>query len=563
MTTRRLLGLCAVLCLGLLTSCNNGGGGGGARVGAAPAAPTQPEAEPNDLFDDAELLDSNVAGIGDLAESGDIDVWAFEATAGAVYRIELQAFILDFGGWSETNNELRFEVYDTDRDQICRHDNAVFLGRAIDLDIPHLMIDEDGTHYVRLTARDNNSGGRYSIRCVPVEMSELQYETEAYGESGGNDTIDTAQLVESGTIWGYHVDDESDYYAFEISAPSLVTMEMMTYRNGFLATETRYYDPYLRFYDATGAQLATNDDAYFYDSTIWVYIDQPGTYYARVHEYSGSVADGEYFLGLDIEPVSASPEATDNNLQDTAAPIQLGDFVANSLAAGEQAYYSLSLSAGDLLRLHHYSGSIHTGSDASVVLHILDEDGTAVPYRSGFFAHRWLALETGHYTVRVSANVAAAYAFRVERIRQSTFEVEADDTANETPLSAAPVIGTGNGRSGAIDFTDDADVYRFTGQPNHLMSFSVHAGNSGDSGARQLNGHGSSLRPRLRLFDADGNVLQEVASDSIRGAQRCTNVFATAELAFESTDAGTYYLEVTSLNSLFGESYFYLLERTR
>lgn len=563
MTTQyRLLSLCSLAVIAILVGCNGGGGGGGggsiAEV-AAPAPRVQDEFESNDTFDLANLLEPEIAGLGDLDAGTDVDFWSFAGTEGDVVCIEVQALILDQARWTDMNNDVMLEVYGPDRALIARHDDSLFPGRDIDLDIPLLMIDQTGTHYIRVANRTTTrEGGAYSIRCRHIRLEGEQFEAEAYATSGSNDSVATAQPIEPGTLWGYHVDNEYDFYSFEVTEPSTVRIDIKAIRGGILAGESRYYDPLIRFYNEAGTQLTANDDSVYYDSGLWLYVAEPGNYSFAVHEYSGNSADGEYFVTLEVDR-AARRAVTLNETPETAFQVQYRDFVAEELPPQVVQHYKLWATAGDMVRLYTYQGGNHTASAGGVGFDILGPDGVSLAADTGLFARRVLVRATGfqQITVTNSSSTPRSYAFRTEYVRRSTFEQQPNDT-----VAQARTIGMGPGYSGAIESDGDIDLYRVTAAADRVLSLTIHAENVSDFGLRQMNGFGSALRPMVRILDADGNELTRGFHSTSRGAQRPSNAFATVEVAFVPVEPGAYFVEVSSLSG-FGSNHTYLIEQTR
>ncbi|MEM7235727.1 MAG: hypothetical protein AAF517_26390, partial [Planctomycetota bacterium] len=361
MNTMRMISLTMTLALvSLGTGCGGGGGGGGgsASSGTSAPVPIQEENESNDTFDLAESLQPGIAGVGELDDPADVDFWSFEAIAGEVIAIELQAAILDQVDWAANCNSVRIEVYGPDRTLFRSHNNVFYPGRVIDLDFPHLVIESSGTHFIRLENADTTvAGDDYSIRWERAAIANLQFEVEPIGTPGLNDNQSNAELITEGTIYGYHVDQEHDFYAFEVTEASQVSVRIEAQRIGILPGEPRYYDPLIRFESSLGT-VVSNDDFTSYDSGLELFVVEPGTYFIDVFEFSGSIADGRYLLSLEIDPVGAPIPVGENVDPSAAFPTVYGEVVEQAIVAGETQFYTFDAVAGDLVRLVHYSGSI-------------------------------------------------------------------------------------------------------------------------------------------------------------------------------------------------------------
>ena len=152
------------------------------------------------------------------------------------------------------------------------------------------------------------------------------------------------------------------------------------------------------------------------------------------------------------------------------------------------------------------------------------------------------------------------HAFRLLRIREATFETAPLDT-----LGGAATIGEIGAHAGRITTADPVDLYRFTAEPGSQISFSIYAGTNVGFGARDVDQHGSTLIPMLRILDEDGFVVQEAFNDICGRPHRPTNHLADIEIAVRTPageGGGTLFLEVTA-DAGAGDDGVYVVERTR
>src|SRR6185503_2316083 len=119
----------------------------------------------------------------------------------------------------------------------------------------------------------------YALLVKTLSVTNLQEEAEPTGTSGVNDTPGTAEAITPGTVHGYHVSDEDDFYTITVTGPTKIHLELTAYRNGVSREDPKYYDTYLYLYDTDGTtELISVDDAYFYDSAIEYTLTAAGTY---------------------------------------------------------------------------------------------------------------------------------------------------------------------------------------------------------------------------------------------------------------------------------------------
>lgn len=140
---------------------------------------------------------------------------------------------------------------------------------------------------------------------------DVAIDNSTYGTAQDIGTLSSGALVKllgfrGITLGGYFADDnnKADFYSFTLTSPAMLTLNVFTARN----------DPILGLYDASGTQLAFNDDgAADFDSFLKFDNLAAGTYIAAVtgyfdKNYSFSTADGDtnFLYNLQIETTAAS-----------------------------------------------------------------------------------------------------------------------------------------------------------------------------------------------------------------------------------------------------------------
>jgi hypothetical protein len=546
-----LLSTSALACLAgalLLPACGGGGGGGG----GGPKAVVL-EAEPNNDSTTALSLSLDGFGTGDVATIADVDYWKAQLSSGSLVRVELVGTRLDQAGWDGSINVPRVTVWDTDgTSKLLEHDYGGFTSDgwshgAHDLDMPLFRVPATGTYFVSVTQDDQTlAGGEYAVRFARVSLSSLQQETEAAGATGGNDTSATAQTLNPGNLRGFHVDDESDFFSFTVTTPSIVRLELTTYRNGVFGGDDEYYDPYLYLYDTDGTtELQSNDDTYFYDSALEHRLVDPGTYFVEVTECCGA-GDAEYFLSFSRTNASANSESEPNDDFMTADATSYGSRVTGSAGPLETDFYSFSGTAGDMVRVQIFDVDNNESSVDDISLDLIGTDGTtSLSYDTGgdFQIYTTILQSTGTFYLQVDAGVATGYTLELTRFQASKQESE----PNDTDLTAS-TLDSSKRASGVIATIGDVDFFEISGSEDRLTRVVVYADNSptDSDGDEEHSGHGSSLAPLITIQDELGATIATSTSLPTNGiyTESVTDPLPTAQVAFIAPATGTYFVKV-------------------
>jgi len=557
-------GLSALAILMLLAACSSGGGGGG-----IPNVTAEDETTPNDALADANALTLGTPIRGDVSTAGDVDSFAIQLTVGQTVRFELLGTRLDQGNWDANANVPRLTILDTDansNDKLLEQD---FSGNfsdgwgwgTHDLDIPMFRVPATGIYFVQVTQdNDTSDGGAYILRASSVSVSGPQQEAEAAGVSGDNDTFDTAELIRPGTMHGYHVASELDYYKFTISGPTVVSFELCAYRNGVYADTGIYYDTWVELFDTDGTtELTSDDDTYFYDSAIQYELTTAGTYYFVVDEYDP--ADGEYFLTYTATSVGGALESEPNNDAATADSIAFGGRVRGVNSLGESDFYKYSGKAGDMVRVQYFDSDNAQSKPDDVVVSLIGTDGATELAWGGDEDLQTLTTilqETGTFYIKVeNGGVDSPYAVVLTRFATSTYETEPNDTDAEAGVLATRV-------SGVIDSAPDVDMYSITLTKDRLARFTCYAssGATSSDGVGDLSGHGSDLAPLIELVDDTGTVVASSTSMPALGiyAECVTDPLPTCTLAAVIDTTGTYFVRVSAADGGFSATHYYVLE---
>lgn len=573
------LGACSLLVSLLLGACSGGGGN------STPLTVLL-EAEPNDAPAQARAMSLKRPASGEVSVIGDEDWWSIELSAGQVVQIEMFAARLDHASWDAASNAAQLKLFAPDGvTELLGHYptgapaplQALSGPPAVhawnwgqhDLDIPLYRAQSSGAHYLRVSGGDPAlAGGEYALVVTRVSLPGWQVELEPVGVSGVNDIAANAQPITAGTIYGFHVDDGSDFYSFTVSQPTYVDLELVTYRNGLYAGDDEYFDPEMFLYDTDGVSaLNGDDDTYFYDSCIQHWIATPGTYFIEVTECCDA-GDGAYFLRVRTSSVaSPTAEVESNDTFATAQAVQSGQVIDAQISNADDDYYSIAALAGDTLYVKLFDEDNRQDADEDVIVVLLAPDGvTQADFLGGggLEVARALLPADGTYFVRctTSSPSTTPYGLQVRRVRRSGFETEPNDTALD-----AESFNSAGFAAGAIDTLGDADVFAFSASADRLVTIST-IGDSDEYGESNgffdLAGWGSQLGAKLEILATDGTTVLATSlsnSHAHLSTESVVDGLALQAVSFIAPADGTYFVRVTSDDGTFGADMLYALQK--
>jgi len=543
----------SVLC-SFLGACSSGSSGGGISSTAIT------ESEPNDMTTQAKSLRVGEFGLGTVTDDTDTDFWKVNLSANQLITVEVFGNRLDQAGWSGNFNAARVTLFDTDGTTmlIDQSDENFQWTDDQDTDIFTFRAPASGSYFLALNVATAGSGGDYLVTVQPTTVqTPIQMETEGEGMTGVNDTDATAQAITPGTVVGFHVDDESDFYSFTVTNPSLVTFETHGHRNGDWKSDT-YYDPFIVLYDSALNTLDSDDDSYYLDSSVHYLVTTPGTYFIEVTECCAA-GDSGYFLEFTLDEfatLNPVAEVEPNDAMGTAQMLQFGDFVQGDVAPGTDDYFAIACNAGDRIYVQVFDSN--NFQDALSSVNVTIEDGLAmiVPAEGsggGLQFERTILTATGTYFVHVTAGTATDYALRIMQ-EPADFETEPNDTVANAGTFDADGLA-----AGVMDQLADNDIFAFQGRTNVPVIFSVLADNVGPNGYFEVDDFGSSLAPVINVLDAASNIL--ATSDStFANAVGIRDGIASVSLAFLPPSNGTFFVEVVDEAGSFGADFTYVLQ---
>jgi hypothetical protein len=542
--------------LALLAACGGGGGGGGG------SATVVEEAEPNDAPAAAGALAVGGFGHGTVPDGSDTDFWGVVLAAGEVVSVEVFANRLDQATWASGPNAAKVTLLDTDGASVLleQGDGQFAWNAEQDTDIHAFRAPAAGTYYLRVDVDDPLVGGGDYLIAVrsASQAAPLQLELEPAGASGANDSDLVAETIVPGTVSGFFVDDETDWYELTLAAPSLVSFTMHAHRNGVWQGDDSLYDSALDLLDSGLNVLAVNDDCFYLDSSIHHALALPGTYFLVVSECCGT-GDSGYdleFTSTALAPLAVS-EVEPNDSTVTAQSAQFGAWIEGDVTPLDDDFYAFACTAGYRLQVEVFDAGNLQGALDDVVVTIEDGAAGVLPVDAGgaLQIHRTILVGSGTYLVHVASAGTTDYALRVTET-PGRFENEPNDTA----ANAGSFDGAGLA-AGVIDVAADADLFAFSATMGVPVVLSCIADNGvGAGGFAALDGFGSGLAPVLAVKDAGGTIL--ASSNSLFGtAVGVVDGLASVSLAFLPPATGTYYAEVVDQGGNSGANFTFVLVR--
>jgi len=555
-----------VLALALASGCG-GGGADDAIVGIL----VFQEAEGNDTPATANALPSGAAGRGTVGAPGDLDFWSFFANAGEILFIEVVGTRLDQAAWDSACTVPELTLFGPDgTTRLLRHDPP--LGWTLgyhDMDFPLVRIPASGLHYLCVGA-DNPAlaGARYTVTVRRRALSGVQFEAEASGAIGVNDGPLSAQTVTAGALFGQHVNGNPDWYKFTVTGATVLCCEMVAGRNGLSRNEVAYYKPRLNLYAPDGATLlATVDGVFFDDPLLCARLGAAGTYFLEVAQAAAG-GDSDYLLSLLLTGVGALPTETEpNGTTATADGISYGDSFEGTISSADTDFYTFSGAAGDRVLVEVLPATVATPVGVAFLMPDgLSPLGGDSDQFGGVVTGRTLLPATGIYFMRITAVAPAPVTYVASFARRSTAAFESEPNDGTAAASDLDAIGR---VAGVIAAAGDRDVYRFTAARDELVVCSILAtrvvrNTVGSDGYRAFSGHGSTLKPRLRLLRSDGLQLASsvfTPGSNCVGAEDIVDGLPTLAVAFVAPAAGTYFLEVAAEDGTGSASHTYSVFR--
>ena len=315
----------------------------------------------------ATAVEIGTATQGELEYGGDADLFAFQATEGKIYDMEVTLGTLQ---------DSVLELQDAGGDWLAGNDDYG------DLTASRLIWNapSSGTYYVQVTGFDISTG-TYTLT---ITVSDI---TDDHANSAANATAAEIGTAVEGEM---EYEGDGDYFTFEATAGEFYELAV---------TLGTLQDSVLDLYDTDSTWLAGNDD--YGDLTasrlIWN-APSSGTYYVQVTGFD--TGTGTYTLTVTVSDiVDDHPNSVDN-----ATTVELGVGAEGELEyESDSDFFAFEATAGEF-----YDLDVTLGTLEDSVLDLFDGDGNWLDGNDDYgdsTASRliWLAPTTATYYVQVTS----------------------------------------------------------------------------------------------------------------------------------------------------------------
>ena len=519
--------------------------------------------DPNDQLVEARSLGavSQSLTVTDAISPGtDVDMYSFSVSSG-----QAVAFDIDCASGSDLDSYLR--IFDSSGREVASNDDGQAPGESFSFEsyLEHTFTS-GGTYYAGVSGYGNStyspttgngdesgSQGGYILRLsgtTPVVDTDDQIsEAQNLGAM-------TAARAASGSI---SPSTDVDMYRFSVSSGQTVAFDI----DGASGSDL---DSYLRIFDSSGRDVASNDDgqapgeSFSFESYLEHTFTSGGTYYAGVSGYGnssysptsgngdGSGSQGGYTLRLSGSV--AMPTDADDQISEAQ---NLGAMTATRTANGSISpstdvdMYRFSVSSGQRVAFDIDRAS---GSDLDSYLRIFDSSGREVvrnddgqapgePFSYESYLEYTFA-SGGTYYAGVSGYGNSSYNATTGsgdssgsqggytlRLSATTPIVDSDDQISEAQnLGSLTAPRTANG---SINRGTDVDMFAFSVTSGQRVAFDIDGAS------------GSDLDSYLRIFDSSG---REVARND-DGQAPGESFSYESYLEHTFTSGGAYYAGVS------------------
>lgn len=539
-----------------------------------PELPPPAPFEPNDTLATATEVLAGGANeqvfsgvIGDGAQgSRDVDVYSMVLVAGQTVNVEVVAQL----SGSTLDSYLR--LFDSAGVQLAFNDDA---GGSLDSSLAYTAT-VSGTYYVGVSGYGNSfyapvtgggtvagSTGTYLVAftrtVAPLEPNDSLAQATVVVPSAGAASFEA--VVGDGAYGARDV----DLFAVDLVASQELTLAVVA------AAAGSSLDSYLRLFDATGQQLAANDDVSGSTDSRLVYVAATaGRFFVGVSGYGNSIyapqvagsgtagSTGSYRLDIALSAVvppepPAPVEPGEPNDTLTTATVGLAAGATEATLVGligdgangtsDVDIFSVVLGSGDILEAAVRARAI--GSSLDSYLRLFDANGVQLIANDDFGGSldsglAFTAREAGTYFVGVSgfgngrylpgtgaglgAGSVGAFELMLRRTEpEPTAPLEPNDVLSQaTAVSLSAGTAEISGMIGdGVEGRRDVDLFRVSLAVSDTLTIDVSARDTG-----------STLDSYLRLFDSAGQEL--VVNDDFGGS-------LDSRIEFTATAAGTYF----------------------
>ena len=509
----------------------------------------------------------------------DVDLYQFQLERG-------QGITLDVTTVSSDGREANFDsflrIFDRDGIELAHNDDTTIETSEFSLDsYAGFIANSTGDYYVGISSTGNQSydpidtsdlelnAGNFSGGDYELTFSLVDVVADTDADNTLTEAIATDVSLQNPIAIDSTIDVESDVDLYRLELPEATGINLSLRATGDDAS----LDAYLRLFDATGRELAANDDRPAgdnpsVDSALSFAPEAAGAYFVGVSSSGNGNYDplngdtnlnfepnrgfsrGDYQLELAIEPIIAD-EDPDNTLTEAIVT----EIAESSLlldgeidAVLDVDVFELTVGADAGIKLNLQTDA---NSELDPYLRLFDDEGNEVSFDASSLS--LVPPSPGTYYAAVSAvgnenydPIAGRTNFTADLLPpnsttgsyQLEIEVATLESDRDPDNTLTEAIASGIDRdtpeitlTGNINTGEDVDIYQ--------VQLDLGEGLTADVETTNLN---SELDSYLRLFDAAGN---ELAFNNDRGDFQ-DDADTDSSLSFIPEVAGTYYVGVSS-----------------
>lgn len=342
--------------------------------------------------------------------------------------------------------------------------------------------------------------------------------------------------------------DDVDYFSFEVSTPSLITVNLE--HAAITSAASTYFK--VEVLNSNGEEVASfKSEGSASKSSSAPFAAEVGTFYVKVSMGQSHDATLEYTLSASVdttaytekEPNDVAANATSLTLSTSGSKKQYYGTIADKDDSSTEEietdvdYYSLDIPAPGAVYFYLYNGSSAKGNYKATLYAYLDgADGTPVPKALGSITitsneasviSPSVGVNGGNYLLKVEGinGSVGGYQTRVYYLSDNNSEYEYNNVKEY-----ANVIGTTSTTYGSVFDANDVDYYKFT----------AASGN---------NGYNIKLAVNANYKNVEGQwTISVIAPNkSVIAKVDATNTKA-AEISTDALEAGVYYVVVSAGN---------------
>ncbi len=515
-----------------------------------------------------------------LSPDTDVDIYGFSVFASQTVTFNINTPQNGPGG---LGSYLR--LFNSEGTQLAFNDDAAGPGETLGFDafLSHSFAAA-GTYYLGVSNNNNilynpisgagdTSGGLHTTGAYQLVLQGAPLDLDSTFVSANElGAIRTTPIITSASI---NPDTDVDMYRFTVNAGQVIDFDINTPQNG-----PGGLGSYIRLFNASGTQLATNDDAAApgetpgFDAYLRHTFPLGGTYYLGVSNLNnnlynpvtgnGDTSGGPHTTGTyDLVIQAIVPPPVDND--DTFLEANIIGIVSttpytrsdNIIVDVDVDMYMLVANAGQTVDFN-INTALNGPNGLGSYLRLFNSSGTQLAFNDdaaapgetlGFDAYlRYTFTTAGTYYLGVS-NLnndrydpltgdgdasGGRYSTGSYQLIVQALLTDTDDRFATANIVGA-VLASPQTFNAGINPDIDVDLYRFTVVAGQLVDFNINT---------PLNGPGG-LGSYLRLFDTIGT---ELASNDDAAAPRETLGF-DAYLRHTFPTAGIYYLGVSNHNN--------------